>query len=171
MEGNRVLPFGKKVSVGNFYFVKITRALSKKELRELRDAQGIPEEIRKSLGRGGLPFIVINTVGGGWSLCFVAGSVMFNYIEYAYSTGELEPLRRLFTMMYADTSVLGDAEYIRAKGDALTAFMDRQKVNDNVNDNEGREDEDLESVKVAMEGEEALREQIGEAIDGLSEEK
>lgn len=166
MEDVKTLPFGKKVSVGNFYFTKITRALSKKELRELRDAQGIPADVRKHLDRGGLPFIIVNTIGGGWSLSFVCGSVMYGYIEYAYSRDELDGLRNLFTMMYTDTSVLGDAEYLRDKAAALQSFITRQKVSKDEND-----DEALEGVKTQYDATESLREMVEEAKKEVEDDK
>lgn len=130
MEYEKMMPFGEKVSVGNFYVVKITKSLSAKEQKSLREANGVPADLRKRLTRGGLPYIVVNSVSGGWSISFVAGSTMYNFIEHEYLQGEdgIVNLHRLFTMMYADTAILGDPEYLAAKGEALKAYMERQKA-------------------------------------------
>lgn len=134
MEEINKMPFGKQIRVGNFYFVKTTRSLGKKELATLRNQSGIPQDVRKHLGRGGLPYITVGTIGGGWHVSYVAGSVMYAFIESEYGRMDgaegRSSLRNLFTMLYADTTVMGDAEYWRAKGEALKSLMERQKSAD-----------------------------------------
>lgn len=131
MEKEDKLPFGKKIIVGNFYIVKITKTLSKREINALRDDLGIPKEMRKHLHRSGLPYIVVSTMDEGWSVRFALGTTMYRFIEEEYGRfddGGSDVLRNLFLMMYMDCTVLGDAAYLEDKGKALNAFIARQKA-------------------------------------------
>lgn len=128
MEERKEMPFGKKFRVGNYYCVKTIRSLSKKEMNELRDQSGIPVDVRKHLNRGGLPYMTVATIGGGWSVSFVCGSVMYMFIEAELLKGGdgLNALHNLFTMMYADTTIMGDEAYWKAKSVALKGLMERK---------------------------------------------
>lgn len=56
---------------------------------------------------------------------------MFSFIEHEYNLfddGGEATLRSLATMLYMDTAVLGDGQYLEDKGKALMAFMGRQKA-------------------------------------------
>lgn len=140
------MDFGKKYRAGNFEYLKTVRSLSKRELRSLRDGAGIPADVQKHLRRGGLPYITVQTVGGGWSISFVCGSAMYRFIEHnAVNGGEGEKsLYNLFIMMYSDTTVLADEEYHKAKADALKAFMGRVEAKKVSQEDD---DKELESLK------------------------
>lgn len=132
MEERKEMPFGKKEKVGNFEYYKITKSLSKKELNTLRNMTDVPFDVHKHLSRGVLTYMVVNTVGGGWSLRFVIGSTMYAFIEAEWSRGEAgaNALRNMFTMMYTDTTVMGDNEYWKAKSEALRALMERKGLSE-----------------------------------------
>ena len=154
MENVRLLPFGRKISVGSFWFMKVTRSLSKRELSQLRDADGIPDDVRKHLRRDGLPYITVCSSGGGWSISFVCGTTMFAFIEYEYGLGGeggMAALQNLFTMMYADTTILGDSDYISAKADALKALMSRQGAAGESEAEKAADDEVLDEVRGGFE--------------------
>lgn len=117
--------YGKKKRVGNFEVMKFTRALSGKDVKVLRAMAGIPQDLSRNLQRGTIPFIKVTSLSGSWGVEFVAGTNMFRYID---NEEDDRALYNLFTMMFADTSVMGDKEYWDAKGEALKAFMERQKA-------------------------------------------
>ena len=75
------MDFGKKLYCGNFVVTKKSRSLSKQELKELRDKEGIRDDVRKHLTRGSLPYICVETVGGGWKVEFGIGTTMFEAID------------------------------------------------------------------------------------------
>lgn len=130
MEERKEIDFGKRYRVGNFEVVKITRAMGKRELEVLRNSEGIPKDVRKHLNRSGLPYILVQTLSGGWSISYVCGSSMYRFIEYELCNGDegMASLVNLFTMMYSDTSVLGDDEYWKDKAEALNRFIERQRA-------------------------------------------
>lgn len=175
MEKEKMMPFGKKVSVGNFYVVKVTRSLSAAEQKVLRAGRNVPQDVRKRLTRRGLPYIVVNSVSGGWSISYVAGSLMYNFIEHEYLSGEegLQSLSSLFIMLFADTSILGDAEYLKAKGDALRAFVERNKAAaGDVDDSEILEDmkRDEQAIAVIKEMADEIAKEEKEEAHGKEEE-
>lgn len=165
MEEIKEMPFGKKVRVGNFEYIKITKSLSRREVMTLRNEAKIPSEVQRHLRRGGLPYIMVNTISGSWSICFVCGCLMYNLIESNYFRGEdgTKALTSLFLMMYSDTAVVGDAEYWRDKGEAFRAFMNRRKA-----DEVSKEDNDkeLEALRVEEEAKAAIVEMAKEVEDG-----
>lgn len=122
-----MLDYGKKIQVGNFEVLKFTRSLSSKELKRLRNNEGIPKEIQKRLQRGGVPFIKVTTISGSWGIEFSDGTAVFRYIDEA---DDLDSLRNIFTMFFADTTTFGDREYWEDKGNALHAYMDRLRAKD-----------------------------------------
>ena len=75
------MEFGKKIFVGNFVLMKKTRALSKREMKALRDLEKIPEDKRKILSRGTVPYIRVRDVGGGWSLEVSLEHTMFDALD------------------------------------------------------------------------------------------
>ena len=155
MEERKEMDFGKKYRAGNFQCYKTTRSLSKREVAGLRNAVNMPPDVRKHLNRGGLPYITVQTIGGGWSISFVCGSTMYRFIEYEITNGEsgIHALGNLFTMMYSDTTILGDSQYSNDKAVAIKAFMERQKavcVSDEENDKE------LETLKAEEEAKAAI---------------
>lgn len=156
------MDFGRKYRIGNFECWKVTRALSRREVESLRDQAGVPNDVRKHLRRGGLPFLNVQSVSGGWSVSFVIGTMMYRYIELMVMSGDdgKRSLVNLFTMMYADTTVMGDQEYWKAKAEALQAFMDRQKARE-VSDEEDKRE--LDSLRTEEEARAAIME-MGEDL-------
>lgn len=130
------LPFGKRVMCGNFYVLKHTKALSKKELKLLRKAQGIPADVQKHLERGVLPYITIGTVTDSWKIEFVGGMMMYNAIDEIpvavdedknptyYGTARIN-LGNIINGWFAYTSTVGDAEYQATVIKAMQDYLDR----------------------------------------------
>lgn len=150
-EKRRGLPFGKRIYVGNFYFLKATRSLSKKQLAALRDEAHITVDMRKGLSRAGVPYIIVSTVSETWQVRYGVGCEVFSFIDHEYDLfreGGEEALRSLATMLYMDTAVLGDGQYLEDKGKALLSFMERQKAPDISKE---ADDEILESERVEHE--------------------
>lgn len=136
------LPFGKNVSVGNYVVVKKSRSLSKREVKILRDQQGIPAEVQKNLQRGSLPVIVVQSVSGSWSVSFVCGMSVYALLDNElpkavsqeedpqedYNGTRITDFAHLFNMWYMDTCVVGDPSYQEDKAKAFKAMMERQKA-------------------------------------------
>ena len=165
MKEVKEMPFGKRFRVGNFEYLKITRVLGKKELNELRNQIGIPQSVRKHLQRGGLPYILVQTISGIWSISFACGSAMYNFIEYQNGNGETgeKALYNLFIMMYSDTAILGDNEYWNDKKKALDAFMKR------CNEKKVSKEEDDKELD-ALRSEEEARANIVDMANNLKED-
>ena len=165
MEERKEMLFGKRYRAGNFEYIKITRTITKCELRALREQDGIPEDVQRHLRRGGLPYMVVSTIGGGWSISFACGTLMYRFIDSNAALGEegTHALTNLFTLMYSDTAVVGDEAYWKAKADALKAFIERQEAAP-VSDEENAAE--LESLKA----EEAARENLKDIVSNLNEE-
>lgn len=153
--------FGKKFSVGNFTYIKTNRVLAKKEMTALRD--GMPLDIKKKLGRAGLPCITVSSVSDNWCVRYTIGCVMYDFIEYQHTQGEAgrRSLQNLFTMMYSDTMVFGDQEYWEDKARALEAYMARQKKEVD----KSTDDKDLEAVKAEEEARATILDMAKEAKD------
>jgi hypothetical protein len=135
MENDKI-PFGKKLRVGNFYVLKHTKSISGSELKRWRTAKGIPAEIQRTLGRGGLPYIKVSTIGENWSIELACTQHMYMVIDSqptemgVFTDEAVTNLKNLFTTWYADTCLIGDNEYLEDKGRAIKAFMERQKAKD-----------------------------------------
>lgn len=161
-----MLEFGKKVRVGNFYIIKLTKSLSSKEVKELRKQSGIAPDIAKRLERGGLPYIKVSTISENWNIQFAVGTTMFLLIENEYDKledGGLTALHNLFLFMYSDTSVIGDQQYINDKAAALKSFMERCKPAD--------KDESDEEILSQMKSEEDTKEVISEVAKDLADKR
>lgn len=122
------MKFGKKYQVGNFYMIKVTKTLPKKELAIVRE--WIPEEIRKEMPRHGMPYVKVSTITGSWGIEFGPLERMFSALDGAteeeLSDAEtLRMLSNLFSGMYVDTSMLGDKKYNTAKSKALKSLTER----------------------------------------------
>ena len=152
----RSLPYGKKIRVKNFVILKYSKALRKSELKEVRNMQGIPADVQKHLQRGGLPYIKVSTLAENWSVEFVCGSTMYNYIDTRQTEPEWDDvmtedsvtaLHNLFVMMLADCTVFGDEEYITAKGKLLQEYMARQKAKEETPEEKAADDKVLEELK------------------------
>ena len=135
------MDFGKKLYCGNFVVTKKSRSLSKQELKELRDKEGIREDVRKHLTRGSLPYICVETVGGGWKVEFGIGTTMFEAIDalgmvrdekgdWRTHGTEGQNAEAIFTGMFVDTTVVGDAEYQTAKMKAMSEYIERNTKQD-----------------------------------------
>ena len=136
-----VLPFGKKVQVGNYTVLKYTKTLSGRELKKLRESKDIAPEIRKQLSRSGLPFIKVEAVSGIWAVEFCCNTAVYMFIDRGLplailaDAGKREPkyegiadYAHLFGMWMTDTCVQGDSIYYADKGKALQALIERQKA-------------------------------------------
>lgn len=130
------LPFGKRVIIGGFYVLKHVKALSKKDLKRLRQQQEIPEEVQKHLQRGVLPYITIGTVSGSWSVEWSMGMTIYNAIDEVpvavdaanvptyYGSGYTN-LGNLINGWFAYTSTVGDEEYQAAVIKAMQDYINR----------------------------------------------
>lgn len=170
----RSLPYGKKIRVKNFVILKYSKALKKSELKEVRNMQGIPADVQKHLQRGGLPYIKVSTLAENWSVEFVCGSTMYNYIDTRQTDPEWDniltedsvtALHNLFVMMLADCTVFGDAEYITAKGKLLQEYMARQKAKEETPEEKAADDKVLEELK----NDEDAKANILSMVDDLKE--
>ncbi len=130
------LEFGKKVRVGNFYILKHSKSLTKSEQKKLRSASNIPEDVQKCLDRMSLPYIKVSTITDSWSVEFVIGMSFYNALNAVRVVMDGEGNRQLYGVeaknieamlvaMFADTSVVGDYEYQKAKQELLSAFLER----------------------------------------------
>lgn len=168
MESEKTMPFGKKLKCGNYLVQKYVKTLGKAELKMLRDEVGIPKDMRKHLQRGGLPFIKVEALSGIWSLSVCCTTSIFRMIdtflpvalddedsEVANLVGKADFIH-MFNMMFADTMMVGDADYYVAKANAFKAYVERQKapvVSDEDEEktlDDLKRDEDAKAVVVDM---------------------
>ena len=151
------MEFGKKIFVGNFVLMKKTRALSKREMKALRDLEKIPEDKRKILSRGTVPYIRVRDVGGGWSLEVSLEHTMFDALDaltiVRAGLGRLtvpgiegKNAEAILTGMFVDTTIVGDMEYQKEKIRVMSAYLERATK------------ERLEREKAAAEAAEASKE-------------
>jgi hypothetical protein len=130
------LPFGKRVTLGNYVILKYSKTLSKKDLKMLRKAQGIPDEIQKHLNRGSLPYILISTVSGSWSIEWCIGMGMYNAINeipvakdgdgnIVYYGNGYHNLYTLINNWFCYTTTVGDFEYQQATSKAMSEYLER----------------------------------------------
>ena len=129
---NKGLELGKIYHAGNFVIKKFTRTLTSKQMQELRDNMNTPREVQKKLQRNGLPFIKASTVSGSWSVEWVFGMSLFDAINEipVNENGEffgvgLDNLTMILTCMFADTSVVGDIEYMAKKQELMHEYFKR----------------------------------------------
>jgi hypothetical protein len=132
-EKERRLPFGRKVRCGNFTVLKYTRTLSRSEMKELRD--DLPRDMARGLTRSGVPYIRVEAISGIWSVQFACNTQVFNAIDTGLALAldgvdgfGIDEFSTYFLMMMSDTLLLGDDEYVKAKGKAMMDFLDRQKA-------------------------------------------
>lgn len=129
---NKGLELGKIYHAGNFIIKKFTRTLTGKQMRQLRDSMNIPKDIQKELHRKGLQFIKASTISGSWSVEWVFGMSFFKAIDEMpvnengefYGTA-LDNLTMILTCMFADTSVVGDMEYMAKKQELMHKYFKR----------------------------------------------
>lgn len=126
------LELGKIYHAGNFIIKKFTRTMTKKQMRQLRDSMNIPKDIQKELQREGLQFIKASTISGSWSVEWVSEMSFFKAIDEMsvnengefYGVG-LDNLTMILTCMFADTSVVGDMEYMAKKQELMHEYFKR----------------------------------------------
>lgn len=130
------MEFGKKVYVGNYVMIKKMKTLSKADMKKLRAELKTNEKGRRHLSRGGLPYIHIENVGGGWELSIGIGMTMFDALDELTvardARGDLRVVgdegrnaEAIVTGMFVDTTIVGDAEYQTAKVKAMFDFIKR----------------------------------------------
>ncbi len=146
---NKGLEFGKIYHAGNFTIKKFTRTLTSKQVRQLRDENNLPREVQRELRRVGLPFIKASTVSGSWSIEWVFGMSLFDAINEMpvnengefYGTA-LDNLTMILTCMFADTSVVGDIEYMSKKQELMHEYFKRAAKKGELTDEEVKECEE-----------------------------
>lgn len=130
------LPFGKRVPIGGFYVLKHVKALSSKELKKLRSAQGIPGDVQKHLGRGTLPYITVGTITDSWRIEFACGTMTFNAINeipvaidadgnLSYYGPAYTNFGNIINGWFAYTSTVGDEQYQAECIKAMQDYVDR----------------------------------------------
>lgn len=136
-----VLPFGRKIQVGNFTVLKYNKVLTKHQMKQLREDKDIHPEVRKTLSRAGLPFIKVEAISQIWSVEFCCNTGVFMFIDRVLALAILADAKKeepeyesladfahLFGMWMTDTCVQGDSIYYADKGKALEALIQRQKA-------------------------------------------
>lgn len=143
------LELGKIYHAGNFIIKKFTRTLTKKQMLQLRDAMNIPRDIQKHLERNGMQFIKASTISGSWSVEWVFGMSHFDAINEmpVNENGEffgvgLDNLTMILTCMFADTSVVGDMEYMAKKQELMHEYFKRAAKKGELTEEEVKECEE-----------------------------
>lgn len=165
------MEFGKRYQVGNFYMIKVTKTLPKKELSLIRE--WIPEEMKRDMPRHGMPYIKVGTISGSWGIEFGPLERMFSALDGA-SKEELSDsetinmLSNLFSGMYVDTSLLGDKKYNVAKSKALKALTERlaKAKKEETEEEKAADDAIIEEMKKDIEVEKTLIKMAKEVENG-----
>lgn len=157
-----MLPFGKIVKTRHFTVLKFSKSLSKKEVSSLRE--DIPAEIKKHLQRASLPFIKISNIAGTWGIEYSIGTSMYAALDecvpvavgdhYEFSKDDGNIIEAFAQLMYADTSLPGDAEYTAGKLKLRDEYIARESARLNAAD-KGKTEEQLRK-----ESDEAVQEVI-----------
>lgn len=157
------LPFGKTIKTRHFTVLKFSKSLSKKEVASLRE--DIPAEIKKHLQRGSLPFIKIADISGTWGIEFSIGTSMYAALDecvsvavgdhYEFSKNDGNIIEAFAQLMYADTSLPGDAEYTAGKLKLRDEYIAREAARRNAAADKGKSDEQL-----SKESDEAVQEVV-----------
>lgn len=156
------MDFGKKYRVGNFEIIKLSRSLTKNEIKQLRTEAGIPVSVQKYLTRGSLPYIKVRTISGMWALEWSVGMTMFNIFDSAdfENVNERDIANGLLRRFYGITSVLGDAQMERDIQKVFADFLGRIKAN---KDNKEEEKAILDNIEAKMKAEKNISE-IGKEV-------
>lgn len=143
------MELGKIYHAGNFIIKKFTRTLTKEQMRQLRDGINMSREVQRNLQRIGLPFIKVSTVSGSWSVEWAFGMSFFKAIDEmpVNEDGEfygvaLDNLTMILTCMFADTSVVGDMEYMAEKQKLMHKYFDRMAKKGEPTEEENKESEE-----------------------------
>lgn len=159
------MDFGKKYRVGNFEIIKLSRSLTKNEIKQLRTEAGIPVSVQKHLTRGSLPYIKVKAISGMWALEWSVGMTMFNIFDGAdfEDVQQRKAMRGLMTRLYTITSVLGDAQMERDIQKTFADFLGRIKAD---KDNKEEEKAILKNIEAKTEAEKNISEIGKEVGDG-----
>lgn len=154
--------FGKRYRVGNFQVIKINKVLRRQEVAELRNQMGIPADERRKLQRAQLPFIKVEAVSGIWAVEFSCNTLMYRFLDMVLcraieaeedgvelEANTVDDFAHIFSMMFTDTTILGDPAYVADKGRALRALLDRQKAAEVSQEDDDRELDDMRSEEEA----------------------
>lgn len=161
-----MIRFGKKYRIGSFFLFKYTKTLDKKSLGVLREAYKMSDKEKRGLDRMKMPFVKVESLTGGWGIEWIAGSSPYAFLESAFDeSGELieerkKSVENYIYLLFTDTNVLGDGEYYADKGNALRAFVDRQK---------SESENDEEDLKAVEDMEKAISD-IGEIAEKVEKE-
>ena len=157
------LPFGKTIKTRHFTVLKFSKSLSKKEVASLR--KDIPAEIKKHLQRGSLPFIKIADIARTWGIEYSIGTSMYAELDkcipvavgdhYEFSKDDGNIIEAFAKLMYADTSLPGDAEYTAGKLKLRDEYITREAARRNAYADKGKTEEQL-----SKESDEAVQEVI-----------
>lgn len=157
------LPFGKTIKTRHFTVLKFSKSLSKKEIASLRE--DIPDDIKKHLQRGSLPFIKIANISGTWGIEYSIGTSMYAALDecvpvvvgdhYEFSKNDGNTIEAFAQLMYADTSLPGDAEYTEGKLKLRDEYVAREATRRNAAADKGKSDEQL-----SKESDEAIQEVV-----------
>ena len=163
------LPFGKTIKTRHFTVLKFSKSLSKKEIASLRE--DIPAEIKKHLQRGSLPFIKISDIAGTWGVEYSICTSMYDALDecvpvavgdhYEFSKDDGNIIEAFAQLMYADTSLPGDAEYTAGKLKLRDEYIARESERRNAAADKGKTVEQLRK-----ESDEAAQEVIDRDKDG-----
>lgn len=158
------MDFGVKVKVGNYKILKYAKSLSKQEVKNLRNAANIPAYIQKHLQRASLPYIKVSTITDSWAVEFVIGTTMYDALDELHvvhdAAGnhqlmgvEAHNTEAIFCAMFADTTTVGDFEYMVAKQKLLSEYLERAGKKLNEKQDAGKSEAELkeESDKAAQE--------------------
>lgn len=174
---NKGLEFGKIYRAGNFTIKKFTRTLTSKQVRQLRDENNLPREVQKRLERNGLPFIKASTISGSWSIEWVYGMSFFKAIDEmpVNENGEfygrsLDNLTMILICMFADTSVVGDMEYMAKKQELMHEYFKlAAKTGEPTEEEEKEFEEAADEVLRNEQHKETLLNLAKDANDGVDE--
>lgn len=138
-----MIPYGRKIEVGNFYLLKRTKALSKSDLAKLRAENGVPADLKKQVSRQGLPYIVVSAKSGIWQIEYSYLTSVYHFIDNCKlnENGEIveeykNALHNYFCVIFGTSTILGDNLYYREINDAICGFMTRSAVQHQVSDEE-----------------------------------
>lgn len=159
------MPFGVKMKFGNYTVLKYAKTLSKREVANLRE--GIPQNIRKHLQRGKIPYIKVEAISGVWAIEFCCNTQVYRLIDQTIAECDEKhnvTLVHIFNMWYMDTCIPGDEEYQEDKAKAMKAFMGRIKAENPKNDAEILDDvKDSEEAKAKIQ---EIAEHLKDGDDG-----
>lgn len=180
-----VLPFGKKIQVGNYTVLKYTKTLTKQQLKQLREGQDIHPEVKRQLSRSGLPYIKVEAISQIWSVEFCCNTGVYLHIDRVLPLALLAAQEKrkpefesiadfahLFGMWMTDTCVMGDTLYFNDKGRALKALIERQAAaKAETPEEKAADDAVLDELKKEEETKATILDMAKTVVDAQQEEK